>query len=119
MFFFSDLIRAMSIDVKCDFIRVSSYLGHTTAHQEVKLDTDISSNVKGEDILIVDDIADRGKTLEYLIRILESKNPKSIKSCVLLSKPDCNPEKINLNYVGFEMKEKICCGLRHGLQRLL
>ena len=110
MFFFADLIRAMDIDVKCDFIKASSYLGHMTPHQEVRLEADILSNVKDKNLLIVDDIVDRGKTLEYLIRILESKNPKSVTSCVLLSKPDCNLEKINLKYVGFEINENFVVG---------
>ena len=83
--FLSDLLREIDTFVDMDFMAVSSYEG-TTSSGVVNIVKDLSTNVEGRDLIIVEDILDTGRTLDYLIRILKERNPKSIKVCSLLIK---------------------------------
>ncbi len=110
MFFYTDLIRAMDIDIKCDFVKVSSYLGSTAAKRDVHLDTDITAKIKDEHIILVDEIVDNGKTLKYLRNLVKAKQPKSLHQVVLLSKPDSNIEELGIDLVGFKIKNVFVVG---------
>lgn len=111
--FFADLIRTMNCDMEIDFIAVSSYGGGTTTSGEVKMIKDLSSPIQGKNIIIVEDIIDSGVTLSYLKRLLEAREPKSIKVCTLLDKPSRRKVDFKGDYVGFEIENEyvVGCGL--------
>lgn len=108
--FFADLMRAIEGDVEIDFIAVSSYGAGTKTSGEVKMVKDLSSPIKGKNIIIVEDIIDTGVTLSYLKKLLESRDPKTIKICSLLDKPSRRKVKFEGDYIGFEIENEYVVG---------
>ena len=98
--FMADLMRAIKIPCSVDFMCVSSYGNGVKTSGVVKLVKDIDINLKGYDLLIVEDILDSGLTLSYLEEILSARNPASIKICTLLDKPSRHMTDIKPDYVG-------------------
>ena len=86
--FMADLMRAITVPCAIDFMCVSSYANKTESSGVVKIVKDLDINLEGWDVLIVEDILDSGKTLSYIKKILLSRNPKSLKICTLLDKPE-------------------------------
>ncbi|PLX31028.1 MAG: hypoxanthine phosphoribosyltransferase, partial [Clostridiales bacterium] len=85
--------------------------GHATVHSgKVKIVQDIEADLSDYDVLVVDDIADSGVTLEFIMKHLASKNPKSLASCVLLDKPSRRVTDIEADYVGFTIPDKFIVG---------
>ena len=109
IFFASDLARAVSIDCKLDFIKVSSYTG-TKSDGKVKLEKDLSLDVNGKNIIIIEDIVDTGLTVKYLKKHISMKNPKSIRIASLLLKPDKAKLPFNIDWVGFEISTEFAVG---------
>jgi hypoxanthine phosphoribosyltransferase len=109
IFFASDLARAVSIDCKLDFIKVSSYTG-TKSDGKVKLEKDLSLDVNGKNIIIIEDIVDTGLTVKYLKKHISMKNPKSIRIASLLLKPDKAKLTFNIDWVGFEISTEFVVG---------
>tara|TARA_B000000475_G_scaffold161074_1_gene129753 strand:- start:2805 stop:3335 length:531 start_codon:yes stop_codon:yes gene_type:complete len=109
IFFASDLARAVSIDCKLDFIKVSSYTG-TKSAGKVKLEKDLSLDVNGKNIIIIEDIVDTGLTVKYLKKHIIMKNPKSIRIASLLLKPDKSKLPFNIDWVGFEISTEFVVG---------
>lgn len=108
--FFADLIRHISNDVELDFISVSSYGGGTTTSGEVKMIKDLSSPIQGKNVIIVEDIIDSGVTLSYLVRMLSTRAPKSLKVCALLDKPSRRKVDFKGDYIGFEIDNEYVVG---------
>lgn len=108
--FTADLVREISIPVKIEFMATSSYGHSTESTGKVKVLYDIKEDLEGYDILIADDIADTGITMEFVIDYLKSKNPNSIKSCVLLDKPSRRKVELEADYVGFTIPDKFIVG---------
>lgn len=107
--FAADLIREMTVPLSTEFIAVSSYEGtESTGH--VRIVNDLSSEIKGKNILIVEDIVDTGKTLDYLLNMFKAREPKSIKVCALLSKPDVHSMHAKVDYYGFNIKNEFVVG---------
>jgi len=100
--FFSDIVRSLKIPLSMEFARLSSYRNGTTGG-EMELINDISSNVSGKDVLIVEDIVDSGKTLSYFVKLLEQKNPASIKICAFLDKKERREVEVKVDYAGFDI----------------
>ncbi|HIZ16613.1 MAG TPA: hypoxanthine phosphoribosyltransferase [Firmicutes bacterium] len=98
--FMADLMRAIKIPCSVDFMCVSSYGNGVKTSGVVKIVKDIDINLKGYDLLIVEDILDSGLTLSYLEEILSARNPASIKICTLLDKPSRHMTDIKPDYVG-------------------
>jgi hypoxanthine phosphoribosyltransferase len=107
--FMADLMRHIGGDVTCDFIAVSSYEG-TTSTGEVQLRKDVDSALEGRRVIIVEDIVDTGLTLQYLQRILERREPKSLRTACLLSKPSRRKATVPVDYIGFEIEDKFVVG---------
>ena len=101
--FVSDLIRKINLDVNIDFMSVSSYGNGTESSGIVKILKDLDVNIEGKNVLIVEDIIDSGLTLSNLVATLETRNPKSLKLCTLLDKPQRRKVDIPVDYVGFEI----------------
>ena len=99
--FFADLVRELDLDVRFEFMSVSSYGGGTVSSGEVKILKDVNHPIVGQDVIIVEDIIDSGCTLSFLKRILAQRNPASIKICTILDKPSRRKVDFKGEYVGF------------------
>lgn len=108
--FVADLIRKINLDVNIDFMSVSSYGNSTESSGVVKILKDLDVNIKGKNVLIVEDIIDSGLTLSNLVDTLETRNPKSLKLCTLLDKPERRKVNIDVDYVGFVIEDKFIVG---------
>lgn len=108
--FFADLFRELTGDVEVDFIAVSSYGSGASSSGEVKMLKDFSAPIVGKHLLIVEDIIDTGVTLVYLKRLLEARNPASVKLCSLLDKPSRRKVELKGDYVGFEIPNEYVVG---------
>jgi len=109
VFFATDLARALTIDCKLDFIKVSSYKG-IKSKGKINLEKDLSLNVEGKNIIIIEDIVDTGLTIKYLKNHLRMKNPKSIKTASLLMKPDIVNLPFEIDWVGFKIPTEFVVG---------
>ena len=108
--FTADLVREISIPLKIEFMTTSSYGHSQESTGKVQVLYDIKGDLKGYDVLIADDIADTGITMDFVINYLKSKNPNSVKSCVLLDKPSRRREELEADYVGFTIPDKFIVG---------
>lgn len=108
--FAADLVRKINVPVKIDFIITSSYGHETETTGVVKMANDIEEDLTGYHVLIVDDIVDSGLTMKYVLKHLKTKNPSSIKSCVLLDKPERRQLKLVPDYIGFTIPNKFVVG---------
>lgn len=108
--FMADLMRAITIPATVDFMSVSSYGSGTKTSGVVKIVKDLDIPLEGYDLLIVEDILDSGKTLEYIIELLEARNPRSIKICTLLDKPERRQVNITASYSGFVIPDEFVVG---------
>ena len=107
--FLADLIRDLSLPLRLDFMGVSSY-GAGTESGELVFTKELRLDVRGRDVLLVDDILDTGKTLSRVIPKLRALKPRRIKVCVLLDKPSRRVEKVAADYVGFEIPDVFVVG---------
>ncbi len=109
--FMADLMRQITIPVQIDLMEVSSYGGASTETSGlVRILKDLSSSIDGRDVLIVEDIIDTGLTLNYLMRYLRGKNPRSLKICALLDKPARRLVEIDIDYRGFTIPDRFVVG---------
>ena len=108
--FMSDLMRAISIYCGIDFMSVSSYGRGVKTTGVVKIIKDLDIPLEGYDILIVEDILDSGVTLNYLMKLLSARNPKSIKICTLLDKPERRQVEVKADYIGFKIPDEFVVG---------
>ncbi len=109
--FMADLMRAIAVPVRIDLMEVSSYGGTTTESSGlVRILKDLSATIEGEDVLIVEDIIDTGLTLNYLLRYLRGKNPRSLRICTLLDKPARRLVDIPVDYTGFTIPDQFVVG---------
>jgi hypoxanthine phosphoribosyltransferase len=107
--FLADLIRNLNLPLRLDFIGVSSY-GGGTASRELVFTKELRLDVRGRDVLLVDDILDTGKTLAAVQRKLRALKPRRIRTCVLLDKPDRRIERVRADYVGFTIPNEFVVG---------
>jgi len=108
--FYADLARAIRIPMRVDFLIVTSYGGRSKTSGKVKVVTELTEDIKGKDVLLVEDIVDSGLTVKYLVTKLAQHKPKSIKICTLLSKPERRTIDVHLDYVGFKIPDKYVVG---------
>jgi hypoxanthine phosphoribosyltransferase len=108
--FMADLIREIPLKLKYDFIAISSYGASTRSSGTVRIQKDLDYDIKGEHVLIVEDIVDTGLTLHFLLENLRVRNPKSIKICTLLDKPMKRRILIRPDYNGFEIPDVFVVG---------
>ncbi len=109
--FYADMIRRLSVPCQCDFMWISSYSGtNSTGTMQVK--RDVSADIKGRHVLILEDIFDTGNSLDFTYRHLLSKEPASLKICTLLDKPSRRKPGITLqaDYVGFTVPDAFVVG---------
>lgn len=108
--FMADLMRSITINCKIDFMAVSSYGSGTESSGKVKILKDLDIDLEGYDLLIVEDILDSGNTLYNLKKLLEGRNPRSIRICTFLDKPSRRTADIKADYVGAEIPDEFVVG---------
>ncbi len=108
--FLSDLVRNMPGQVSMDFMALSSYAKGTTSSGEVRLLKDLDYALEGRNVVIVEDIVDTGLTLHYLQDILRSRNPRSLRTACLLSKPSRRKIDVKVEYIGFTIEDRFVVG---------
>lgn len=108
--FTADLMRHISIPAKMDFMAISSYGGGVRTSGVVRILKDLDRSIEGEHVIIVEDIVDSGLTLTYLLDNLQSRQPASLKTCVLLDKPAQRQVPLKADYVGFEIPDEFVVG---------
>ncbi len=116
VFFLSDLMRQIEVPCEVDFMAVASYGSATKSSGVVRILKDLDAVIEGRDVLIVEDIVDSGLTLQYLLRNLGARNPRTLEVCALLTKPERRKVNLPTRYVGFEIPNRfvIGYGLDHG-----
>ena len=116
IFFLSDLMRELSIPCEVDFMAVASYGSVTQSSGVVRILKDLDMTIEDRHVLIVEDIVDSGLTLQYLLRNLAGRNPRSLEVCALLIKPERQKVDLKARYVGFEIPNRFAIGygLDHG-----
>lgn len=108
--FLADLSRRLSILRRIEFIAVSSYPSGDVASGAVRLVMDVRGNIEGCHVLIVEDIVDTGRTLSFLMDLLESHRPASIRTCTLLHKAECAEVDVAIDYIGFKIGDEWVVG---------
>ena len=108
--FLSDLVRHTPGHVSMDFMAVSSYAKGTTTSGEVRLLKDLDTTLDGRNVVVVEDIVDTGLTLTYLQDILRARNPKSLRTACLLSKPSRRQVDVKVEYIGFTIEDRFVVG---------
>jgi len=108
--FMADLVRALTVSCRMDFIRVSSYGSQTESSGSVQITKDIEISMDGRNVLVVEDIVDTGLTLRYIVDIFTARNPKSIKVCAFLDKRKRRKIPFEADYVGFTMDDGFVVG---------
>ncbi len=108
--FLADLIREMEGTVTMDFMALSSYGSGTTSSGEVRLVKDLDYGLEGRNVIIVEDIVDTGLTLHYLQEILRARNPRSLRTACLLSKPSRRKIDVSVDYIGFTIEDRFVVG---------
>ncbi len=111
VYFTVDLSKRINdCDVILDFMKASSYGDGTETTREVKITMDLKSNIENKNVIIIEDILDSGYTLDYVVKYLNKKNPKSLKVCVLLDKKERREKEVNVDYKCFDIDNKFVVG---------
>ena len=110
VYFTCELAKRISVPVTMDFMSVSSYGDGTSSSGVVKIAKDLDETIEGKDVIVIEDIIDSGRTLSYLLEILQKRNPSSMKLCTLLDKPDRRVKDVEVDYVGFAIPDEFVVG---------
>ena len=110
VFFMTELAKHSTVPVSLDFMSVSSYGSQTRSSGNVRIIKDLDTPIEGKHVLVVEDIIDTGRTLAYLLDNLQQRNPKSLKLCTLLDKPEERVTEVDVDYVGFQIPDKFVVG---------
>ena len=110
VFFMSDLLRAITIPVRLDFIAISRYDPQGKGKGPVRLVKDLEETIEGQHLIFVEDVIDTGLTLSYLLRLLRARGPASIEVCTLFNKPARRLANIPLKYKGFDLPDRFVVG---------
>ena len=109
-FFMCELAKRITIPVSLDFMSVSSYGGDTKSSGVVKIVKDLDDSLAGKNVIVVEDIVDSGRTLSYLLEMLNDRGPKTMKLCTLLDKPDRRVVDVKVDYTGFQIPDEFVVG---------
>jgi len=108
--FMADLIRHLDLQAEVEFVGLSSYGQSRESSGKVKVVQDLCTDIRGRDVLIVEDIIDTGLTTNFLLNYLKKQKPSSVKICSLTSKPSRRKLPVNIDYLGFEVPDKFIVG---------
>lgn len=107
--FMVELAKKIKNNVEFEFIEISSYKG-TESTNEIKINKDLTNSIKGKDVIIIEDIIDTGRTLDFLVKYLKSREVNSLKIATLLSKPSRRIIELNVDYIGFRIDDLFVIG---------
>ena len=110
VFFTTELAKRINLPVKLDFMSVSSYGNEMESTGRVRIVKDLDESIRGEDVLVIEDIIDSGHTLSFLLEMLRSRQPASIELCTLLDKPSRRVVSVPVKYSGFEIPDEFVVG---------
>ncbi|OQX29780.1 MAG: hypoxanthine phosphoribosyltransferase [Spirochaeta sp. LUC14_002_19_P3] len=108
--FMADLARLINLEVKMDFMVVSSYGNNTESSRDVRIDKDLTDDIRGLNVIIVEDIIDTGYTLATVREMLQLREPASMKICTLLDKPERRETTVPVDYIGFQIPDVFVIG---------
>lgn len=109
-FFMCELAKRITVPVSFDFMSVSSYGKDTKSSGVVRIVKDLDESLKDKDVIVVEDIVDSGRTLSYLLEMLNDRGPKSMRLCTLLDKPERRVVEVKVDYTGFEIPDEFVVG---------
>lgn len=109
-FFMCELAKRITIPVSFDFMSVSSYGKDTKSSGVVRIVKDLDESLKDKEVIVVEDIVDSGRTLSYLLEMLNDRGPKSLRLCTLLDKPDRRVVEVKVDYTGFAIPDEFVVG---------
>ena len=109
-FFLCELAKRITVPVSMDFMSVSSYGSDTKSSGVIRIVKDLDESLKDKDVIVVEDIVDSGRTLGYLLKMLQSRGPRSLALCTLLDKPERRVVDVNVNYTGFQIPDEFVVG---------
>lgn len=107
--FLSDLLKQLKVDTNVDFMMLSSYSGAQSTGV-VRTILDLKQSIEGRDVLIIEDIVDSGLTMNYMLKNLKTRAPKSLEICTLLDKRSCRKARVPIKYAGFVIPDKFVVG---------
>ena len=110
VFFFTDLIIAMSIPSKMDFMRAASYGSGMSSSGNIRLTKDVEISLAGKPVIVVEDIVDTGLTLNRIVEILKERDPESLKICALIDKLERREREVPIDYCGFQVEKGFLVG---------
>lgn len=110
VFFTCELAKRITIPVTLDFMCVSSYGNEKSSSGVVKITKDLDENIEGKNVILIEDIIDSGRTLSYLMPTLMQRNPKSLRLCTLLDKPERRTHEVHVDWTGFEIPDEFVVG---------
>jgi hypoxanthine phosphoribosyltransferase len=110
VFFFGDLVRALTIPCRMDFIRAESYGSGSESSGNVRLTKDLDLDVRGEAVILVEDIVDTGLTIHSIVDLLSMKDPASVAVCALIDKSERRCKDVRIDYTGFRVEEGFLVG---------
>lgn len=110
IFFTCELAKRITVPVTMDFMSVSSYGSGTTSSGNVIIKKDLDEDIEGKNVVVIEDIIDTGRTLASLLKLLEKRNPKKLKLCTLLDKPDRRIADVSVDYTGFAIPDEFVVG---------
>ena len=110
VFFTCELAKRITVPVSLDFMSVSSYGDGTSSSGVVKIAKDLDETIEGKNVIVIEDSIDSGRTLHYLLDVLEKRNPKSMKLCTLLDKPERRVKDVKVDYTGFAIPDEFVVG---------
>jgi hypoxanthine phosphoribosyltransferase len=108
--FVADLCRAIRLPCRLDFMAVSSYGSGTVSSGQVQITKDLSEDITGRHVIVVEDILDSGNTLSYLLNLLKHRHPASVRICTLLDKPERRVKPVEVSYCGFTIPDAFVVG---------
>ena len=108
--FMADLVRQIKIPLVVDFMTLSSYGDGTVSSGDVKVVMDLDSSIEDRDILLVEDIVDTGRTFSKVIRMMQNRNPRSLKICTFLNKPEARVADIKIDFCGVDIPNEFAVG---------
>ncbi|MCX7642351.1 MAG: hypoxanthine phosphoribosyltransferase [Armatimonadetes bacterium] len=110
LMFMADLMRHLTVPCSCDFIAIASYGMDTKSSGVVRILKDLDDSIQGKHVLIVEDIVDTGLTLNYILNLIRSRNPASVRVCALLDKPERRIVPVEIHYLGFTIPNRFVVG---------
>jgi len=108
--FMADLIRQIKLPLIVDFMAVSTYGDGTVSSGDVKVAMDLDQSIEGRDILLVEDIVDTGNTFSKIIRMMNNRNPRSVRVCTFLDKPSRRTAHVDIDFCGITIPNEFVCG---------